>query len=450
MPYHDEPLALPEVLTSGEEARLFPVLSESSKEGRALSIFLSCLARIDELGRTMLSTVGQRVGARTKTRCFTEVGLAELPEGLSPKRPDGLIHNMLAKKEWSALVEAKVKKANLEVGQTTDYLKLAKANGVNALITISNDFAAIPQHHPLSIPRPPKNVDLFHWSWASILTHSKVILSAAEELDKDQVYILTELVRFLEHRSTGVTRFDRMDGNWKDIVASVVSGANFSKKSVAVADTIANWHQECRDIALKLTELVNSHVAIKMPAAHRSDPKKRIADGAEAFAKTLSLITEFSIPDTASLMKLEASLPTKTIRVSMAINAPEDKKTPKARLNWLLRQVSGSDPRGLHVKAIWPRRRASTMIDMETARRDPDSIDDGKGGAPTAFEIHLVKESGYRFSGVKTFIDDLEESVLHFYSEVGQKLKKWQPPPPKMPKDVNETDDAEHALPIAE
>ena len=50
---------LPEVLKRGEQARLFPVLADTSKEGRALSVLLACLANVDDLGRTMLSTIGQ-------------------------------------------------------------------------------------------------------------------------------------------------------------------------------------------------------------------------------------------------------------------------------------------------------------------------------------------------------------------------------------------------------
>jgi hypothetical protein len=64
---------LPEYLAQGEVARLFPVLSTTSKEGRTTSIVLACLAKIDEFGACLLETVGQRVGKRTRIETFTEV-----------------------------------------------------------------------------------------------------------------------------------------------------------------------------------------------------------------------------------------------------------------------------------------------------------------------------------------------------------------------------------------
>ena len=266
---------LPEKLKSGEPARLFPVLAETSKEGRALSVLLACVANIDDLGRTLLSTVGQRVGVRARIKTFTEVVLENAPEGASG-RPDGLIVIEIGRRSWSALIEAKVRRARLDSDQVQAYLRLAKANGVDAVITISNDFTAVPHHHPIRVSRPPKGVGLFHWSWTSILTYAKVLFAAREVEDREQLFLLAELVRFLDHPSTGVLRFDRMGGDWRNVVTSVVAGAKLARTSDAVVDTVASWHQECRDLALKLTELVNANVVIRLPMAHRTDPRRRV------------------------------------------------------------------------------------------------------------------------------------------------------------------------------
>ena len=298
---------LPQTLQGGEPARLFPVLAETSKEGRALSVLLACLGSVDDLARTLLSTLGQRVGVRFRVRAFTEVVLSNASEGVSG-RPDGLIVVETGRRSWSALVEAKVRRSRLEPAQVEAYLKLAKANGVDALVTISNDFAAVPHHHPVRVARTPRGVGLYHWSWTSILTHAKVLLAAKSVDDPEQRFLLAELVRFLDHPSTGVMRFDRMDGNWKDIVTSVVAGAPLSRSSEAVMDTVANWHQECRDLALKLMVRVNSNVAIRLPQTHRFDPQRRIADDAERLAATSTLAVEFNVPDAASPIRVEVDL----------------------------------------------------------------------------------------------------------------------------------------------
>ena len=424
---------LPEMLLGGEQARLFPVLADSSKEGRALSVLLACIANIDELGETLLATVGQRLGVRSRVTAYTEVVLKETPEGVSG-RPDGLILVKSGRRNvWTALVEAKVRRSGLDAGQIETYLKLARANGIDAVVTISNDFAAVPNHHPIHISRLPKGVELFHWSWTSILTHSKVLLSADDIDDTEQRFLLRELVRFLDHQSTGVMRFDRMDGSWKDVVTSVVAGARLFKTSDTVVDSVANWHQECRDLALKLAEQVNTNVGIRLPRAHRTDPRRRISDDVESLCRNSRLEVEFDVPDAAAPIKVEADLPTRSIQVSMSLRAPDDRKSVRARANWLVRQLSGSDPKNLHIKALWPGRRIPSQESLEVVRENPDALGSaGKGQAPQAFEVRLVRDAGARFAGAKTFIDELEASVLRFYSEVGQRLKKWQPAAPKM------------------
>ena len=423
---------LPAMLAGGEPARLFPVLAETSKEGRTLSVLLACMANVDDLARTMLATVGQRGGVRMRVRTFTEVTLADEPDELAGRRPDGLIVVETGRRTWSALVEAKVRRSALEADQIEAYLKLARANGIDAVVTISNAFAAVPQHHPVRVSRVPKGVSLFHWSWISILTHAKVLLAAKGVDDPEQRFLLDELVRFLSHASTGVMGFDRMDAHWKGIVASVVAGAALPN-SDAVADTVANWHQECRNLALGLMERVNSNVAIRLPRAHRDDPRRRVAEEAERLRGASVLAVEFDVPDAASPIKVEADLRTRSIGVAMTLRAPEDRKSARARANWLLRQLAASDPKDIHVKAVYPGRRASVQESLAKARENPDLLRPGDAGtAPKTFEVRMVRDAGSRFAGAKTFVDELESTVYRFYAEAGQRLRNWQPVAPKM------------------
>lgn len=51
----------PEYLERGERTRLFPVLADTSKEGRCTSILLSCLVHVHEFGKSMMGSVDQRV-----------------------------------------------------------------------------------------------------------------------------------------------------------------------------------------------------------------------------------------------------------------------------------------------------------------------------------------------------------------------------------------------------
>lgn len=50
----------PDFLVSGDEARLFPVLAETSREKRVASIFLAVMTQIPALAEEVLGTIGLR------------------------------------------------------------------------------------------------------------------------------------------------------------------------------------------------------------------------------------------------------------------------------------------------------------------------------------------------------------------------------------------------------
>ncbi len=48
------------------------------------------------------------------------------------------------------------------------------------------------------------------------------------------------------------------------------------------------------------------------------------------------------------------------------------------------------------------------------------------------FEVMMVRDLAGKFGGRKTFIEILESIVPEFYEQVGQHLRSWVPPPPKL------------------
>jgi hypothetical protein len=110
---------IPPNVQRGEAARLFPVLSDNSKEGRAVSVFLSSLSVVDTLADALLRRLGRPIGTRTKINCFTEVVLKSDPQF----RPDGLIVIDTGRETWSALVECKIGKAIIDAEQLEHYVK---------------------------------------------------------------------------------------------------------------------------------------------------------------------------------------------------------------------------------------------------------------------------------------------------------------------------------------
>ena len=146
---------LPDYVTKADRARLFPILSEKSIEGRTLSIFLATLIHVRPFAERFLEQVDRRVGPRTRLHAFTEVRFKN--EVLnSHDRPDGLLVVDTGLSRWTALVEAKVRKSEINADQLARYLKIAKDNKIDAVITISNQFSLAPHHPPVSV-KAPKN-----------------------------------------------------------------------------------------------------------------------------------------------------------------------------------------------------------------------------------------------------------------------------------------------------
>lgn len=116
------------------------------------------------------------------------------------------------RKQWKALVEAKIGNSDLDEQQIKDYLILAKKHNIDAVITLSNQYSAIPTHHPVSLKKSDlKGIELYHFSWMFILTEAIMLLKTMSVDDEDQRFLLNEMVRYFDHDSVGVSEFSSMN-----------------------------------------------------------------------------------------------------------------------------------------------------------------------------------------------------------------------------------------------
>jgi hypothetical protein len=424
---------LPSVMVRGERARLFPVLADTSKEGRSLSILLACIENVREFGGALLIGLGQRIGTRSHIRTYTEVVLQKAAPDRKC-RPDGLLMLRSGSNEWTALVEAKVGNSDLTDEQIEAYIDLAKINGVDALITISNQFAPLPTHHPVQLSGSARRkISLYHWSWQHVLTAATLLLANDEVVDRDQRVILNEMVRFLSHPSAGVRSFDQMPSSWTPMVAAVQAGGIVSPNSPDAREVIGAWHQEVRDLSLVLSRWLGRDVYIRIPRAHSTDPIARQKADLARLGNEHSLTVSLNVPDAAGPIEVSADLQKRSISVSMKIRAPDDRKSIKARLNWLLRQIQKSQPNGIHVRLFWPGRAGATQHPLTSLRDNPDLASTERADlTPTSFEVLFVRDLGAKFGQRRNFISELEAAVPEFYEQVGQYLKPWQAPAPKV------------------
>ncbi|MEZ5792035.1 MAG: hypothetical protein R3D34_15085 [Nitratireductor sp.] len=422
---------IPDYLAGGEVARLFPVLANTSREGRTTSIFLACMARVDEFGAELLASVGRRVGKTARLEAYTEVVFkSEKREKAS--RPDGLIVLRTGGREWRAIIETKVGNNLLNEIQVEEYLKIARTNGIDAVITISNQFTREPSAHPCALSlKSNSKVQIFHWSWMYVLTCAEILLTKDAIKDVDQKIILNEFRRFISHESSGIKGFDRMPQEWPEVVRSVSSGAALSKTSDLLPPVIQAWQQEVRDLSLILSRQLGVHVSQKLPRG--TDSKLLAKQHLDTICGHGQLQAILEIPGAASWMPIIVDMKARSISASMSLKAPEDRKSTKARLNWLLRQLGELKRDDILISIQWPGRSQSTVYpwlklidDPELASREREHL------TPIGFRVTLNKHTGVRFGQVSNFISDLEDLVPKFYLEVGQKLSQWKPPPPPL------------------
>ncbi|OBY24792.1 hypothetical protein [Leisingera sp. JC1] len=426
---------MPDFVEFGAPARLFPALAETNRERRVTSIFLAVLAQVHPMAVEVLSSVGQRVGVRTKISTFTEVVLKEKTGNNC--RPDGLIVLETGSRRWSALVETKIARNELTEEQVTKYIELARANGVDAVITVSNQFVSRADHSPVPVSKKLlRKTDLFHWSWSWLATQCELLSLQDGVEDAEQMFLMRELMEFLDHPSTGVERFTQMGPEWKSLVQSVSNETVLKRTSPEVEEAVACWHAEERDLSLHLSTNIKTAVSVKIERKLRDDPGLRAREAAQALVENRTLTSIFQVPNLAGDINVVANLGLRTISASMVLKAPGDRKSTKARINWVLRMLPEDDER-LLLSALWPGRVSPTTRSVAELRTDPLLLQtDNPDLVPHSFEVKLVERTGARFSGRKTFIEDLEVIVPKFYELAAAHLRAWQPAPPQPIKKV--------------
>ncbi len=431
----------PEFLRSGERARLIPVTASTSKEGRITSCFLACFMSVEEFAKGLLASVDFKLGKTSKIECFTEVVFKNKDPHAAKIRPDGLIVITTGKNQWMALVEGKIGKNELRLEQIESYLSLAKEHNIDAVITLSNQFAAIPTHHPTEVKKSKlRGVSLYHWSWTYLIVEAVTWVKYRGVTDDNQSYILEELVRYLHHDSSGVTSFDRMNSTWKDICRSAQNRLTLKKNSNEVRDSVGSWHQFVRNIALHLSAAIGETVTVHLTRAHKENAANRLEDDSAQLTSSNTLMADFDIPGAADKIKFTADTGTRSVVASMYMKAPEERSTAKGRINWLLAQtkkfsnenVSNNETISIRVK--WRGRTPDTMASLATI--EEQGIDillcADHYSKPTGFEVVRTRDLSSKFNGPNTFIQLSESLPLDFYEEAGQHLKGWVPPPPKV------------------
>ena len=421
---------------SCQKARLVPSISDSKKEEKATSVLLASFRVVPAFALEILKDANAPSGKTAKVECYTEV-VFETPEK-SQLRPDGLITIRQGSKKWTALIESKIGNASLETTQVEQYLDLAKDKKIDALITISNQFVAKPTFHPTSVSKNKiKKVELFHFSWISLISKAILIEANKGVDDPEQVFILEELVRYLQSDSSGVSPFNSMGQNWKDLCVQVQQGSAINKSSGETLDVINNWHQLMRFNSLIMSQKLSQPVSWLLSKKQAADVEYHINSDLDNLVKnTHQLIAQFDIPNTAAPIQIHADFLRRQLIFSVSLDAPADRKKPSACVNWLTKQLKTLAGIDVSIRAIWPGRTPPTTSPLVPLFEKPELlIPENVKVIPNKLEIVYFNELAGKFSGSKNFVQEFMNSFEIFYEKVVQNIEAWKPKPPKLEKE---------------
>ena len=408
-------------------ARLIPITSEtgvSAKERNAASALLAVMTAVDEFGRALLKPLGVPAG---RIEAFVEI-----PFKLDGKdfRPDGLILVARGKRHWSAMLEVKVAGNQLERKQMEAYLDIARQIGADAVLSISNQYTTSSSDYPIPVDRKKlKKLTLRHWSWVSVLTEAVVQQQHRGVKDRDQAYILSELIRYLSDPRSGVVLFNDMGANWTT-VREQARLHMLKKTDPAVADVADRWDQLVRYLCLDLTKDLGRDVKQLLRGSESSASARQQAVR-DSLGSSGQLPAELQIPDAASSIDMVADLSTRQVTISARLTAPRDAKS-RGRVSWLLRQLQKAPPTiAIESIAAW---KSSVNATLADAREDPSRLIPPGNREIREFRISLTRDLGLnRATGRGGFIDSVIGAVKLFYGEVLQNVTAWKPRAPRLP-----------------
>lgn len=414
-----------------ESARLIPVSgirNAEEQERRATSALLAVLTSVEEFGLAFVKPFG---GVKGRFEAFIEVPF-ELADGRNV-RPDGLVRTCRGKRTWTALIEVKTGTNALKREQIEAYLDLAKEQGFDCVITISNQIAKIPGQHPVEVDkRKLRKTALHHLSWSRILTEAVLQKSHRGIADPDQAWILGELIRYLEHPNAGSIDFSDMGEHWVGVRDAVKNRIlrHSDKNAVEVA---GKWEELVTFAALRLGRELGADVQEVLSAKERKDISVRITNIVDSMVNRGIMPGTIRIPNTVGDITLKADLRAQQVVASVALDAPKEGRAT-TRINWLLRQLKSCPP-DVRLDS-WGLRSRSSMADLLGAvRNKPELLIPPDNREIASFTVSLTRPMGLKRSvGKRSFIDTVLDTLDAFYGEVVQHLREWQPSAPKLKK----------------
>ena len=424
-----------------EPARLIPVSGISGadeQERRGVSALLAVLSSVREFGRAITVPLGAPAGS---VSTFIEV-----PFDLGDRkvRPDGVIQVTRGKQTWTALVEVKTGRNDLQAAQLTDYIDVARERGFDVVLTISNQLATAPGEHPTTIDKKKlKKVSLRHLSWSQIHTEAVIERVNRAVADPDQAWILAEFIRYLEHERSGAVDFDDMGPSWVGVRNSSKDRTLRANDKTA-ADVVAKFGQLTSFAGMRLSRSLGVDVQPVLTRAQLNDLGAFTQTGVSHLVEHGTLRGALRVPNAIAPVEIVADLRSGLVTCSITVPAPSQGRNT-TRINWLAKQLTKA-PGALQIEALaaWARTPGPCRTIADVRARPDVLIDDPKKEL-RSFNIKLSAVAGTKRGQQRgSFVGSVLALVDNFYESVVQHLKPWTPPAPAVrsrPDEDNPADD---------
>ncbi|NYJ76338.1 hypothetical protein [Allobranchiibius huperziae] len=428
------------------EARLIPtsgINGAEEQERRATSALLAVLAAVREFGRSLLKPLGAPAG--------TIQTYIEVPFQLSDKRlyPDGLIRVSRGSKTWTALVEVKTGSNALTTEQLENYLEIARDQGFDAVLSISNEIPAAAGQHPTKIDkRKLKKVALHHLAWTEILAEAVMQKEFRGVADPEQSWILGELIRYLEHSRSGALEFDDMGESWTSVRDAVATGT-LRASDKGIPTVVARFDALLRFASLRLGRQLGTEVVPVLTRRELADPSLRAQALTEMLCQSGRLVGAIRIPDSVGHLNVTADLRASTLTCHVDLDAPREGRAT-TRVNWLIRQLKNA-PESARVECFTTHSRGASSAELlRTVRETPASLITDPSRDIRTFRVATTSGLGTkRQRGRGTFIESVLGGTDAFYAEILQGLKAWSASPPKLRPDTAEARSEEPVRPAS-
>jgi hypothetical protein len=427
-----------------QRARLIPTTgigTEKEAEQRATSALLAVLTIVRDFSSSMFNPLGASRARKATVEAFTEVEVKL--RGGAKVRPDGLVRVTYGSASWSALVEVKTGDSILEVDQLNNYLDAAKEIGADIVISISNEIGLNGAHPTDGLKvRSNSKITVTHLSWTEILAHAVHCKVHAGVDDPEQAWILSELIRYLEHPASGALAMTDMGPHWVEVRDGAKESA-LRKSSDQVQAVAAKWEQLIQYSAIRLRSETGADASHVLARSQR-DPKARIGHLCSLLVDDGQLTAELRIPDTAGDITLIADLRARRIVTSVTVQAPSDKRA-RGSVTWLTRQIADTANPNLVIDAYPLRARTPATATLAEAVDDPvvlttEGSDINKFVLTYRTEMGQARKSGGRNPG---FIDTVLGAIERMYADVLQQIKAWTPSAPRLRQDTRDDVEAQ-------